>query len=75
LSPDFGAGIGLIGPHHAAAALNHNIVLAAGNFGRQGDLKLYGRADLERASARMYTPAALRSPVMPLLVSPAVSSL
>jgi hypothetical protein len=37
-----GAGIGLIGPHHAAAALNHNIVLAARDFRRQGDFKLYG---------------------------------
>src|ERR1035438_292423 len=46
--PGFGAGIGLIGPHHAAAALNHNIVLAARNVRRQGNLKLDGRADLER---------------------------
>src|SRR5208283_3563478 len=45
--PGLGAGVGLIGPHDAAAALNHNIFLAAGDFRRQGDLKLYGRADLE----------------------------
>src|SRR4029077_4081203 len=36
-----GAGIGLIGPHHAAAALNHNIILATRYFRRQSDLKLY----------------------------------
>src|SRR5208283_626411 len=47
--PGFGAGIGLIGPHDAAAALNHNILLAARDFRRQGDLKLYGRADIERS--------------------------
>src|SRR5580698_6506142 len=43
----FGAGLGLVGPHHAAATLNDNIILAACNLGRQGDLKLYGRADFE----------------------------
>jgi hypothetical protein len=43
-----GTGTRLIGPDHTAAALNHNIVLAAGDFGRKGDLKLDGRADLER---------------------------
>ena len=44
----FGAGIRLIGPHHAAAALNHNIVLAAGDFRWKGDFKFDGRADLQR---------------------------
>src|SRR5580658_7225671 len=44
-----GARIGFIGPHHAAAALNHNIVLAPRDFRRQGDFKLYWRADLKRS--------------------------
>jgi hypothetical protein len=39
--PGPGAGIGLIGPHHAAAALNNNIVFATCYLGRQGDFKLY----------------------------------
>src|ERR1035438_10081230 len=36
-----GAGIGLIGPHHAAAALDENVVLAARHFRRKGNFKLY----------------------------------
>src|ERR1700684_767716 len=43
----FGTGMGLVGPHHAAAALNDNIIFTAGNLGRQGDLKFYGRADFK----------------------------
>src|SRR5208282_3648905 len=46
--PGFGAGVRLIGPHYAAAALYYNIFLAARHFRRQGDFKLDGRADLER---------------------------
>src|SRR5208282_8272 len=43
-----GAGVELVGPHHAAAALNDNIILAAGDLRWQGDFKLYRRADLQR---------------------------
>jgi hypothetical protein len=44
-----GAGVAIrfIGPDHAAAALNHNVVFAARYLGRKCDLKLYGRANLQ----------------------------
>jgi hypothetical protein len=45
--PGFGACIGLIGPHHAAAALNDHILLAARYLRRQSDFKLYGGTDLK----------------------------
>jgi hypothetical protein len=37
-----GGGVGrLIGPHHAAAALNDDIFFAAGDLWRQSNFKLY----------------------------------
>src|SRR5579862_2010781 len=44
----FAAFASLIGPHHAAFALDGHIFLAAGHLGRQRDFKFHRRSNLHR---------------------------
>src|ERR1700757_537135 len=43
------AGSWFVGPHHAAATLNDDILFAAGNLRRKSNFELYGGTYLERS--------------------------